>query len=206
MNPLNPFAHNHPSVIDEENGRERQYDLISRLMRDRIIYIGSVIDSVTANGVITQLLYLNTKNKEKPIHIYINSPGGSVSDGLAIYDMMQWCSYAAPIHTYTLGMAASMGSLLASAGTKGHRYAMPNAKIMIHQPHLGGGGIGGQVTDIEIQAAQLVKTKEQLLGIYQVHTGQKIEFLKAKMERDCYMTPQEAIEFGLIDSILSKPA
>lgn len=191
-------------IINELTPRgERQYDIFSRLLKDRIIYLASDVNAASANLLIGQLLFLEADAPDKPVHFYINSPGGSVSEGMALYDVMQHVK--CPIHTYALGMAASMGSLLLMAGEQGCRYAMPNTRIMIHQPHLGGGGVGGQVTDIEIQAKELVEMKERLTRIYELHTGQNYEKLKALMERDHYLSPGAAKELGLIDHV-SVPA
>lgn len=189
-----------PYVIEQTAKGERSYDIYSRLLKDRIVVLGSAVTDEVANSLIAQILFLEVDNPEKDIHLYINSPGGSVSAGLAIYDMMQFVK--CDIATYCLGMAASMGSLLLCAGTQGKRYAMPNSRIMIHQPHLGGGGIGGQVTDIEIHAKELVKTKEKLTNIYVKHTGKDYDYLKATMERDYYMSAEDSKNFGLIDSVV----
>ncbi len=189
-----------PYVIEQSARGERSYDIYSRLLKDRIVILGSAVTDEVANSLIAQFLFLEVDNPEKDIHLYINSPGGSVSAGLAIYDMMQFVK--CDVATYCLGMAASMGSLLLTAGTKGKRYAMPNSRIMIHQPHLGGGGIGGQVTDIEIHARELVKTKEKLTRVYVDHTGRDYESLAKTMERDHYMSAMDAKEFGLIDSVV----
>lgn len=189
-----------PYVVEQTSKGERSYDIYSRLLKDRIIILGTAVTDEVANALIAQILFLEVDNPEKDIHLYINSPGGSVSAGLAIYDMMQFVK--CDIATYCLGMAASMGSFLLTAGTQGKRYSMPNGRIMIHQPHLGGGGIGGQVTDIEIHARELVKTKRKLTDIYVTHTGQDYEFLAKTMERDHYMSAQEAKELGLIDHVV----
>lgn len=189
-----------PYVIEQTSRGERSYDIYSRLLKDRIIILGSAVTDEVANSLIAQILFLESDNPEKDINLYINSPGGSVSAGLAIYDMMQFVK--CDIATYCLGMAASMGSLLLNAGTQGKRYAMPNSRIMIHQPHLGGGGIGGQVTDIEIHAKELVKTKNKLTDIYVKHTGKDFDFLAKTMERDHYLSSEEAKVFGLIDSVI----
>lgn len=189
-----------PYVIEQTSKGERSYDIYSRLLKDRIIILGSVVNDDVANAIIAQMLFLEVDNPEKDIHLYINSPGGSVSSGLALYDIMQFVK--CDVATYCMGMAASMGSLLLTAGTKGKRYSLPNTRIMIHQPHLGGGGIGGQVTDIEIHARELVKTKEKLTKIYQTHTNQSYDKLFAAMERDNFMSPNEAKEFGLVDHIV----
>lgn len=189
-----------PYVIEQTSKGERSYDIYSRLLKDRIVILGTQVTDEVANSLIAQILFLEVDNPEKDIHLYINSPGGSVSAGLAIYDMMQFVK--CDVATYCLGMAASMGSLLLTAGTKGKRYAMPNSRIMIHQPHLGGGGIGGQVTDIQIQAKELAKTKDKLTGIYVTHTGKDFEFLKQTMERDHYLSAEESKSFGLIDNVV----
>lgn len=189
-----------PYVIEQTSKGERSYDIYSRLLKDRIVILGSAVTDEVANSLIAQILFLEVDNPEKDIHLYINSPGGSVSAGLAIYDMMQFVK--CDVATYCLGMAASMGSLLLAAGTQGKRYAMPNSRIMIHQPHLGGGGIGGQVTDIEIHARELVKTKEKLTKIYVDHTGRDYEYLAKTMERDYYMSAVESKEFGLVDQVV----
>lgn len=189
-----------PAVIESSPSGERHYDVYSRLLKDRIVYLGTQVVNVSANLIVGQLLFLDSDNSEKPIHLYINSPGGSVHDGLAIYDAIQFVK--APVHTYVLGMAASMGSFLSMCGQKGNRYIMPNALTMIHQPHLGNGGIGGQVTDVEIQARNLIETKEKLTRIYSLHTGQPYEKLREMMERDRYLTPEQAIELGLADHII----
>lgn len=189
-----------PYVIEQTSKGERSYDIYSRLLKDRIIILGSAVTDDVANAIIAQMLFLEVDNPEKDIHLYINSPGGSVSSGLALYDIMQFVK--CDVATYCMGMAASMGSLLLTAGAKGKRYSLPNTRIMIHQPHLGGGGLGGQVTDIEIHAKELVKTKEKLTKIYQTHTGQSYDKLFSAMERDNFMSPQEAKEFGLVDHIV----
>lgn len=189
-----------PYVIEQTSKGERSYDIYSRLLKDRIILLGSAVTDDVANSIIAQLLFLEVDNPEKDIHLYINSPGGSVTAGMAIYDMMQFVK--CDVATYCMGMAASMGSFLLMAGSKGKRYSLPNTRIMIHQPHLGGGGIGGQVTDIEIHARELVKTKEKLTKIYEAHTGVKYEKLRDMMERDYNMGPGEAKELNLIDHVV----
>lgn len=162
--------------------------------------LGTQVTDDVANSLIAQFLFLEADNPEKDIHFYINSPGGSVSAGLAIYDIMQFVK--CDVATFCLGMAASMGSLLMTAGTAGKRYAMPNSRIMIHQPLVAGGGISGQVTDIEITAKELIKTKEKLTRVYVTHTGRDYDFLAKNMERDNYMSAVEAKEFGLIDQVV----
>lgn len=189
-----------PYVIENTARGERSYDIYSRLLKDRIVILGTQVTDDVANAIIAQFLFLEVDNPEKDIHLYINSPGGSVTAGLAIYDVMQFVK--CDVATYCLGMAASMGSLLLAAGTQGKRYCMPNGRVMIHQPLVAGGGISGQVTDIEITAKELVKTKEKLTNIYVNHTGRDYDFLRASMERDNYMSSQEAKEFGLVDHVV----
>ncbi len=189
-----------PYVIEQTSRGERSYDIYSRLLKDRIIILGSPVTDEVANSIIAQMLFLEVDNPEKDIAIYINSPGGSVTAGLAIYDMMQFVK--CDVATYCMGMAASMGSLLLTAGTQGKRYCMPNSRIMIHQPLLAGGGLSGQVTDIEIHAKELVKTKQKLTRIYEAHTGQNYDALVHAMERDNFMSPEEAKSFGLLDTIV----
>ncbi len=189
-----------PYVIEQTSKGERSYDIYSRLLKDRIVILGSAVTDEVANAIIAQILFLEVDNPEKDIQFYINSPGGSVSAGMAIYDMMQFVK--CDIATYCLGMAASMGSLLLTAGTKGKRYSMPNSRIMIHQPLLAGGGLSGQVTDIEIHARELIKTKEKLTRIYETHTGKDYATLHAAMERDNFMDAKFAKEFGLIDHVI----
>ena len=189
-----------PYVIEQTNKGERSYDIYSRLLKDRIVILGSAVTDEVANAIIAQILFLEVDNPEKDIQFYINSPGGSVSAGMAIYDMMQFVK--CDIATYCLGMAASMGSLLLTAGTKGKRFSMPSSRIMIHQPLLAGGGLSGQVTDIEIHARELIKTKEKLTRIYEKHTGKDYATLHAAMERDNFMDAKQALEFGLIDQVI----
>lgn len=199
----NEFKMNHqipnPAVTEVTPNGERQSDVFSRLLKDRIVYLASPVVPASANLIIAQMLFLEKDNSEKPIHFYINSPGGSVHDGLAIYDVMQFIQ--APVHTYAMGVAASMGSLLLMAGERGNRYALPNANIMIHQPLLSGGGLSGQVTDIELQTKNLVQTKEKLTRMYSLHCKQDYEKLRQLMERDHYLSPEQAKELGLIDYV-----
>ncbi len=187
-----------PIVIEQTGRSERAYDIYSRLLKDRIIFIGSGIDDNVANIVIAQLLFLQTEDPEKDIHLYINSPGGIVSSGLAIYDTMQ---YVKPdIATYCIGQAMSMGALLLSAGTKGKRYALPHSRIMIHQLM---GGFQGQATDIEIHAREILKMKDALNKILSIHTGQSIEKIQVDTDRDFFMSGQEAKEYGIVDEVIS---
>lgn len=187
-----------PIVIEQTGRTERVYDIYSRLLKDRIIFIGTAINDNIANVVIAQLLFLQTEDPEKDIHIYINSPGGGVSAGLAIYDTMQ---YVKPdISTYCIGQAASMGALLLSAGTKGKRYALPNSRVMIHQPM---GGFYGQATDVEIHAREILKIKETLNNILAHHTGQPFEKIQADTERDFFMSGMDAKDYGIVDEVIS---
>lgn len=193
-----------PIVIEQTARGERSYDIYSRLLKERIILLGTPINDDVANSVIAQLFFLEMENPDKEIHIYINSPGGSVSSGLAIYDIMQFVK--CDVSTYCIGMAASMGSLLLTAGTKGKRYILPHSKCMIHQPLIGGGGGGlsGQISDIEIHAKEMVKTKNKLTDIYVKHTGQDFDLLTKAMDRDNYMSAEEAVKFGLVDHVVEK--
>lgn len=187
-----------PIVIEQTGRTERAYDIYSRLLKDRIVFIGSPIDDYIANLVIAQLLFLQSEDPERDIHIYINSPGGSVSAGLAIYDTMQYVK--CDIATYCIGMAASMGALLLSAGTRGKRYALPHSRIMIHQPM---GGFYGQATDVEIHAKEILKMKETLNRILSSHTGQPYEKIQQDTERDFFMSAQEALNYGIVDSVIT---
>lgn len=189
-----------PVVIEQTPRGERSYDIYSRLLKDRIIFIGTPVTDDIANIFIAQMLFLEMENPEKDIHIYINSPGGSVSAGLGMYDIMQ--HVRCDVRTYCTGMAASMGSLLLAAGTKGKRYALPHSRIMIHQPLISG-GLAGQATDIEIHAKELLKTKDRLEKIYERHTGQPQSRLKKDMDRDNFMSAEEAKEYGLVDEVVS---
>ncbi len=188
-------------VIEQTPRGERSYDIYSRLLKDRIIFMGTPVTDDVSNSVIAQMLFLEMENPEQDIHLYINSPGGSVSAGLAIYDMMQFIKV--DVATYCMGMAASMGSLLLTAGAKGKRFALPNSSVMVHQPLIGGGGISGQASDIEIHAKEMLKTKKRLTEIYVDHTGKSYDELEKAMDRDNYMTAEQAKEFGLIDEVIS---
>ncbi|MCR4726748.1 MAG: ATP-dependent Clp protease proteolytic subunit [Clostridia bacterium] len=187
-----------PYVIDQTNRGERQYDIYSRLLEDRIIFLSGAIDSDTANSIIAQMIYLEAKDPSKDICLYINSPGGSVSDGLAIYDTMNYIK--CDVNTICIGNAMSMGALLLSAGTKGKRFALPNADIMIHQV-LVSGGISGQATDVAIYTDHLLRTKEKLNRILSERTGQPYEKVCNDTERDNFMSAEEALQYGLIDKI-----
>ena len=188
-----------PTVIEQTHRGERGWDIFSPLLKDRIIFLDTPINDDVANVVIAQLLFLDSEEPEKDIMLYINSPGGHVSAGLAIYDTMQYlhCDVA----TICMGQAASMGSFLLAAGTKGKRYALPHSRVMIHQPLA---GFQGQATDIEIHAREILKTREQLNKIYAERTGQPIEKIRADMERDFFMDPEESKAYGLIDKVLSQ--
>ena len=188
-----------PMVIEQTNRGERSYDIYSRLLKERIIFLSGPVNDAVASLITAQLLFLEAENPEKDIAMYINSPGGIVTSGMAIYDTMQ---YIRPdIQTLCVGQAASMGSLLLASGAKGKRFALPNARIMLHQPS---GGAQGQATDIEIQAREILKTREQLNRIMADRTGQPLEKIQADSERDYYMTATEAQSYGLIDQVLHK--
>lgn len=189
-----------PYVIENTSRGERSYDIYSRLLKDRIIFIGTAINDEVANLVVAQMLFLEMENPEKDIQLYINSPGGSVSAGMGIYDIMQFVK--CDVTTICTGMAASMGSLLLAGGTKGKRLALPHARIMIHQP-LVSGGLSGQVSDIEIHAKELIDTKRMLTEIYVNHTGKDYDHLDRSMDRDFYMRPEKAKEFGIIDQVVT---
>jgi len=188
-----------PTVIEKSTNGERAYDIYSRLLKDRIIMLGSPIDDDVANIVIAQMLFLESQDKTKDIKLYINSPGGSVTSGLAIYDTMQ--HVACDVSTICVGMAASMAAVLLAGGAKGKRLALPNAEIMIHQPL---GGIEGQATDIKIRAERMLKIKDQLNRILAKHTGQNIKKIETDTDRDNFMDPKEAQNYGLIDKVLGK--
>merc|ERR1711988_1564844 len=189
-----------PYVIEQTGRGERSYDIYSRLLKDRIICLMGPVNDNVSSVVVAQLLFLQSESSKKPIHIYINSPGGSVTAGLGIYDTMQYV--LPPIATWCVGQACSMGSLLLAAGSPGMRHSLPNSRIMIHQPS---GAAQGQATDIQIQAEEILKMKKQLNEIYVKHTGRDLSFIEQNMERDKFMSPVEAKEFGLIDKILEHP-
>jgi len=188
-----------PMVIEQTGRGERAYDIYSRLLKDRIIFIGEAIEENLANTTVAQLLFLESEDPEKDIFLYINSPGGVVSAGLAIYDTMQYVK--CPVSTICIGQAASMGAVLLAGGTKGKRIALPNARIMIHQPL---GGMQGQASDIEIHAREILHLKERLNDILTVHTGQKREKIASDTERDFFMSAEEAVSYGLIDKVISQ--
>ncbi|MDY2648481.1 MAG: ATP-dependent Clp endopeptidase proteolytic subunit ClpP [Pyramidobacter porci] len=188
-----------PFVIEQTGRGERSYDIYSRLLKDRIVFLGDEINDDVANAVVAQLLFLESESPERDISIYINSPGGSVSAGLAIYDTMQFVK--CDVSTIVVGMAASMAAVLLSAGAAGKRIALPNSRIMIHQPL---GGAQGQASDIEIQAREIIKTKETLNNILVKHTGQSMRKVKGDTDRDFYMTAQEALAYGIVDKVIDK--
>jgi ATP-dependent Clp protease protease subunit len=188
-----------PIVIEQSGRGERAYDIYSRLLRERIVFLVGPVNDATANLVVAQMLFLESENPDKDIFLYINSPGGSVSAGLSVYDTMNFIK--PDVSTLCMGMAASMGSFLLMAGAKGKRIALPNSKIMIHQPS---GGAQGQATDIEIHAREIIKTRAQLNRIYAERTGQPLEKIEADMERDLYMSADEAKAYGLIDQVIAQ--
>lgn len=189
-------------VVEQTNRGERSYDIYSRLLKDRIIFLGGAIDDDVANLVVAQMLFLEAEDPDKDINLYINSPGGSITAGMAIYDTMQYIR--SDVRTICIGMAASMGAFLLAAGTKGKRVALPNAEVLIHQPLIGGHGLSGQVTEIEIHARQLLRTRAKMNRILSERTGQPLETIEKDTERDYYMTADEAKEYGLVDEILEK--
>ena len=187
-----------PYVIEQTSRGERSYDIYSRLLKERIVFLGEEVNETTANLIVAQMMFLEAEDPEKDIHFYINSPGGSVTDGFAIYDTMHYVK--CDVATYCIGMAASMGAFLLAGGTKGKRFVLPNAEIMIHQPS---GGAKGQATEIEIVAKQILRTKEKLNKILSENTGQPYEKVAADTERDNWMSAEEALEYGLVDKIIS---
>ena len=191
-----------PMVVEQTNRGERSYDIYSRLLEDRIIFLADQVTDATASLVVAQLLYLEAKDPDKEIQLYIDSPGGSITAGMAIYDTMQYIK--CDVSTICIGMAASMGAFLLAAGEKGKRFALPNSEVMIHQPLIAGGGLSGQTTDIKIYTDHLVNTKKKMNEILAERTGQTYEKLCEDTERDNFMTAQEAKEYGLIDEVIVK--
>lgn len=189
-----------PMVVEQTNRGERAYDIYSRLLKDRIIFLGSQVNDVVANSIIAQLLFLAADDPEKDIHLYINSPGGSITAGMAIFDTMQHIK--PDVSTICVGMAASMGAFLLNAGAKGKRFALPNSEVMIHQPL---GGAEGQASDIEIRARRILKMRDKLNHILAERTGQPLERIEKDTDRDNFMTAYEAMEYGLVDAVLEKP-
>lgn len=188
-----------PTVIEKEQFGERAYDIYSRLLKDRIIFLGDGIDDGMANTVIAQMLFLESQDKEKDIKLYINSPGGSVTAGMAIYDTMQYIK--SPVSTICIGMAASMAAVLLSAGEKGKRFILPNSEVMIHQVM---GGVEGQAIDIKIRAERIIKMKDRLNQILAKHTCQPVDKVEKDTDRDYFMSPQEAVTYGLVDKVIEK--
>ena len=186
-----------PMVVEQTGRGERSYDIYSRLLVDRIVFLGTAVDDVVSNAIIAQLLFLQMSDPKKDIHLYINSPGGSVTAGLAIYDTMQFLT--CDVNTYCIGQAASMGAVLLAAGTKGKRYALPNARIMIHQPW---GGVQGQASDISIQAKEILRLRDRLNEILAHHCNQNIEALAKDTDRDRFMSAAEAAAYGLVDEVV----
>ena len=186
-----------PMVIEQSDRGERAYDIYSRLLKDRIIFIGSAIDDVVANVVIAEMLFLQMEDKERDINIYINSPGGAVTAGMAIYDTMQFVK--PDVCTYCVGQAASMGAVLLAAGAKGKRYALPNVRVMIHQPW---GGVQGQASDISIQAKEILKMRDRINEILAKHTGKPLDKVQKDTDRDYFMSGQEALEYGIVDEVI----
>ena len=187
-----------PMVIEQTGRTERAYDIYSRLLKDRVIFIGTVIDDNVANIMIAQLLFLQMEDPEKDINIYINTPGGSITSGLAIYDTMQFIK--PDVNTYCVGQATSMGALLLASGAKGKRYALPHARIMIHQPW---GGVEGAASDISIQAKEILRLKDKIEEILAKHTGKSLEKIKKDTDRDYFMTPEEAKDYGIVDEVIT---
>ena len=191
-----------PYVIEQTAKGERSYDIFSRLLKDRIIFLGEDVNATTASLVIAQMLFLESEDPDKEICLYINSPGGSITDGMGIVDTMNYIK--CPVSTICVGLAASFGAVLLANGEKGKRFATPNAEILIHQPLIGGNGIAGQTTEIKIQADHMIKTREKLNKLLSDKTGQSIETIERDTERDKWMTAEEALEYGLIDGIMDK--
>ncbi len=192
-----------PYVIEQTSKGERSYDIFSRLLKDRIIFLSEEVNNASASLVVAQLLFLESEDPDKDISLYINSPGGSITDGMAIYDTINYIK--CPVSTICVGMAASMGAVLLASGTKGKRLATPNAEILIHQPLISG-GLAGQTTEIKIHADHMVKTREKLNKILSERTGQPLEIINRDTERDNYMTAEEALKYGLIDGIVNRKA
>ena len=195
-----PHAALVPMVVEQTSRGERAYDIYSRLLKDNIIFIGTPIDDVIANLVVAQLLFLEAEDPDKDISLYINSPGGSITAGMAIYDTMQFIR--PDVTTICIGQCASMGALLLTAGTKGKRFALPNSRILIHQPSIS--GIGGQATDIRIHAEEIMRMRELTSGILAKHTGQPLEQIERDVERDRWLDPYQATEYGLIDQVITR--
>ncbi len=194
----NPYAHLVPMVVEQTARGERAFDIYSRLLKDNIIFIGTPIDDTVANLVVAQMLFLESEDPDREISLYINSPGGSVTAGMAIYDTMQFVR--CPVTTFCIGQCASMGAVLLAAGTKGRRFALPNSRILIHQPSAG--GISGQATDIKIAAEEILRLRERLNEILAHHTGQSVETIERDVERDRIMSAMQSKEYGIIDQVI----
>lgn len=194
-----------PTVVENEGGnRERSFDIYSRLLRDRIVLVGRPINDTLANLIVAQLIFLAADDPDKEIQMYVNSPGGSVAPGFAIYDTMQYIK--APVSTVAVGRAASFGTVLLMAGAKGRRFALPNARIHMHQPLIGGRGLTGQATDLDIHAREIIRIKDELNRLIAAHTGQPLERIERDTDRDYFLSPQEAIDYGLIDGVIGDPS
>ena len=191
-----------PYVVEQTSKGERSYDIFSRLLKDRIIFLSEDVNHASASLVVAQLLFLESEDPDREIHLYINSPGGSITDGMAIVDTINYIK--CPVTTICVGLAASMGAVLLASGTKGKRFATPNAEILIHQPLIAGGGLSGQTTEIKIHADHMVKTRDKLNKLLSEKTGQDLETIERDTERDTYMTAEEALKYGLIDGIMDK--
>ena len=191
-----------PYVVEQTSKGERSYDIFSRLLKDRIIFLSEDVNHASASLVVAQLLFLESEDPDREIYLYINSPGGSITDGMAIVDTINYIK--CPVSTICVGLAASMGAVLLASGTKGKRYATPNAEILIHQPLIAGGGLSGQTTEIKIHADHMVKTREKLNKLLSEKTGQDLATIERDTERDTYMTAEEALKYGLIDGIMDK--
>ena len=191
-----------PYVIEQTSKGERSYDIFSRLLKDRIIFLAEDVNATSASLVVAQLLFLESEDPDREISLYINSPGGSITDGMAIVDTINYIK--CPVSTICVGLAASMGAVLLASGAKGKRFATPNAEILIHQPLIAGGGLSGQTTEIKIHADHMVRTREKLNKLLSERTGQSLETIERDTERDNYMTAQQALEYGLIDGIMEK--
>jgi ATP-dependent Clp protease protease subunit len=189
-----------PIVVDQTNRGERSYDIYSRLLKDRIVFMGSPVYDEIANVIVAQLLFLESQDPDKDVHFYINSPGGSITAGMAIYDAMQLIR--PDVQTYCIGQCASMGAWLLAAGAKGKRHALPNSRVMIHQPL---GGATGQATDIEIQAQEIIKTKQHMIDLLQSHTGMDRDKIVEDIDRDYFLSAQEALDYGIVDNVLARP-
>ncbi|MGH9837575.1 MAG: ATP-dependent Clp endopeptidase proteolytic subunit ClpP [Blastocatellia bacterium] len=195
---INPQNHLVPMVVEQTARGERAFDIYSRLLKDNIIFIGTPIDDIVANLVVAQMLFLESEDPDREISLYINSPGGSVTSGMAIYDTMQFVK--CPVTTFCIGQCASMAAILLAAGTKGRRFALPNSRILIHQPHAG--GIGGQATDIDIAAKEILRMRERINEILANHTGHPVEQIEKDVDRDRIMSAMQAKEYGIIDQVI----